>query len=476
MTFSADSAASAAISRRDVLRRLAASGLALGGAAMLPACGGPAAVTLSGNGAAAVSGGFSWKKAKGTTVRLLQVEHNYQKGFKPLLKEFTDLTGITLVVDVLSESEYFGTLGTELAAGTGAHDVFMTGAYFIWQYGPPGWMEDLTPWIHNSSATNAEYDFDDIFEGLRTSTRWNLVNGSPVGSGGQYAIPWGFETNVVAYDRELFARRGITPPQTFGNLVQLAVDLTDRSEKRYGIATRGSRSWATIHPGFMTQFARQGCVDYTVNGGRLVPQMNSSKAVAFTQQWTTMMRDGGPLGWKEYDYANCRDDLGSGTAAMVFDADCATYPLNQPGASGSRAGKMAWYPGPAGPDGTYATNLWTWSLAMNSASRNKLGAWLFLQWATGKDALTKASKSIVDPVRRSVFDSATFKNGFSNYPGYLETFEKVVGSTKIQFTPQNKFFETTEDWALAVREIFDGADAKVRLDEYAAACDFKVNG
>mgnify|MGYP003290444251 CR=1 FL=1 len=46
------------------------------------------------------------------------------------------------------------------------------------KYGPPGWMEDLKPWIDNPAATNPDYDFEDIFEGLRTSTGLVVETGS----------------------------------------------------------------------------------------------------------------------------------------------------------------------------------------------------------------------------------------------------------------------------------------------------------
>ena len=53
------------------------------------------------------------------------------------------VSGIQIVADLVPESAYFTKLNTELAGGSGSHDVYMVGAYFIWQYGPPGWMEDL---------------------------------------------------------------------------------------------------------------------------------------------------------------------------------------------------------------------------------------------------------------------------------------------------------------------------------------------
>ena len=450
-------------------RNLLLAGL---GAASLPAqnAGGVGGSTAdnSGDAAGEVTGGFDWKKASGTKLKILQTPHPYQQSFQPLLKEFQDLTGIEVQADLVAEADYFTKLNTELAGGTGAHDVFMTGAYFIWQYGPPGWMEDLNPWIKNTSATSAEYDFEDIYEGLRTSTRWDFKPGSALGTGGQWAIPWGFETNVIAYNKRLFDQRGVKPAETFDDLIQLATDLTDRGKNQYGIAFRGSKSWATIHPGFMTQFSRQGGKDYTPDGDKLVSAMNSPQAVDFTQKWVQLAKAAGPTSWTTYEYPDCTRDLGNGNAAMVYDADSATYPKNKPGQS-KEAGNLAWHPGPAGPDGSYATNLWTWSLAMNSASKQKLAAWLFIQWATGKEAMSKAtSAAFADPTRKSVFDGA-FKQTLGAFPGYLETFEKVIDSTKIQFSPQTKFFETTEDWAVALQDIYAGQPAKARLDALADA-------
>lgn len=466
-----------AVSRRSMLQAL---GMGAAGAASVPllsACGvgtGGGAAATKDNGAAAVTGSFDWKKAKGESIKILQTPHPYQQSFQPLLKEFTDLTGIEVTADLVPEGDYFTKLNTELAGGSGAHDVFMTGAYFIWQYGPPGWMEDLTPWLKNSAATSGEYDFEDIFEGLRTSTRWDFKSGSALGTGGQWAIPWGFETNVIAYNKKAFDAKGIKPADTFDNFIQLAIDLTDRSKNQYGVAFRGSKSWASIHPGFMTQFSREGAKDYTTKDGKLEAAMNSDKAVTFTKKWAELAKKAGPTSWTTYEYPNCTGDLGDGTAMMVYDADSATYPKNKPGAS-KQAGNLGWHPGPAGPDGSYATNLWTWSLAMNAASKKKLAAWLFIQWATGKDAMSKGVKSgaFADPTRKSVFDGA-FKQTLGAFPGYLETFEKVIPQTKIQFSPQTKFFETTEDWAVALQDIYAGQDAKTRLDALAAASTKKV--
>jgi multiple sugar transport system substrate-binding protein len=198
--------------------------------------------------------------------------------------------------------------------------------------------------------------------------------------------------------------------------------------------------------------------------------------VDFTRKWAALAKNSGPASWTTYDYTNCYTDLGNGVAAMVYDADSASYPKNKPGGS-KEAGHLGWHPGPAGPGGSYATNLWTWALAMNSASKHKLAAWLFIQWATGKQAMTKAVRqgAFADPPRQSVFDGA-FKKSLDTYPGYLETFEKVIDSTKIQFTPEKQFFDVAESWAVALQQIYSGADAQSQLDQVAAQSTKAVNG
>ena len=79
----------------------------------------------------------------------------------------------------------------------------------------------------------------------------------------------------------------------------------------YGIAVRGSKSWATIHPGFMTMYSRFGLKDFTVADGKLNPQMNTADAVTFTKKWADMVKAAGPASWPTYSWYNCSGDLGA---------------------------------------------------------------------------------------------------------------------------------------------------------------------
>jgi multiple sugar transport system substrate-binding protein len=225
----------------------------------------------------------------------------------------------------------------------------------------------------------------------------------------------------------------------------------------------------------MTMYSRMGAKDYEVKGDSLTPAMNSPTSVAFHDKWMKMVRDSGPPSWTQYTWYEVSSDLGARKAAMIFDADIASYFQNQPGASPA-AGKIAWHPGPKGPDGSLATNLWVWSLGMNAKSTNKSAAWLFLQWATGKEHLRKAALEAdqVDPVRKSIAEDPAFKDRMAKNKNYLDTFNQVIDSTAIQFTPQPKFFDTTTSWAATLQDIYRGADAKGALDKLASDLKSKV--
>src|SRR5918997_6548779 len=104
---------------------------------------------------------------------------------------------------------------------------------------------------------------------------------------------------------------------------------------------RASRQWATIHPGFMTQYSREGGKDFELQGDALVPVMNSDVAVAFTDKWAAMIRDAGPPNWTNYYWYDVGTDLGAGKAAMIYDADILGYFNNTGTADMRRMDRLA---------------------------------------------------------------------------------------------------------------------------------------
>jgi multiple sugar transport system substrate-binding protein len=418
------------------------------------------------NACAAVSApAFDWKAHSGTKIKLLLNKHPYTDALLYYLVDFISETGIKVSFDVFHEEEYFAKVTEALASKSPEYSIFMTGAYQLWQYAPLGYVEDLRPYMTNPEKTNPDWDQADFFENLLTSLAWNLNPGDPLGTpdAPQWALPWGFETNTLVYRKDIFDKHGLAPPKDLPELFELCAKLKELEPDMFPIVVRGTRSWATIHPGFLSCYTGYGAKDYDPFPQ---PAMNSPQAVEMTRLWMEMVKQYAPPDWIYYTWYDCGKALGNGRAVMMYDADNNGYNQNQIGVS-MAAGKLAWAPGPGAPGAQPAPNMWIWALAMNASSETKDAAWYFLQWATGKDLLLKGVQgrfSLVDPVRKSIWTHPEFKIKLKGYTDYYKTFQEIVPNCKVYFTPQPLFFETTTEWAEALQEIYNGRDTQEALD------------
>ena len=103
--------------------------------------------------------------------------------------------------------------------------------------------------------------------------------GAALGGDGakQWAIPWGFELNSITYNRNYFDKVGVQAAEEPARASsRSAKKITDANKGYYGIGVRGSRSWATIHPGFLSAFSNYGARDFEVTDGKLKAAMNSA--------------------------------------------------------------------------------------------------------------------------------------------------------------------------------------------------------
>ena len=244
----------------------------------------------------ALAADFDWKKFNGTKLHLLLNKHPYADAMIADLDNFKSLTGMDVTYDIFPEDVYFDKVTAALSSKSSQYDAFMTGAYMTWTYGPAGWIEDLNTWIKDPTKTNPKYDWEDVQPGLRASTAWNGVPGAALGSADakQWCIPWGFELNSTAYNRPMYDKAGVKPANNLPELLETAAKLTKDLGGPYGIGVRGSRSWATIHPGFLSGYSNYGQRDFTVTDGKLKAAMNTAESKAFHKMWVKMIQDSGP--------------------------------------------------------------------------------------------------------------------------------------------------------------------------------------
>ena len=456
------------MSRRTLVKSLGALGMTASTAAIL----------VNSSATKALAADFDWKQHSGKAVKLLLNQHPYTDAMIANLDNFKELTGMEVSYDVFPEDVYFDKVTAALSSGSSEYDAFMTGAYMTWTYGPANWVEDLNEWITDASKTNPNYNWEDMIEGVRKSCAWNGQPGGALGSedAKQWCIPWGYEQNNLAYNAAMMEAAGVDVPTNLDELIEAAAKAQSSNEGIYGIGVRGSRSWATIHPGFLSGYANFGEVDLTMSDdGKLAAAMNSAGSKDFHAKWVKMIQDSGAPDWSTHTWYQVGTDLGAGKSAMIYDADILGYFMN--GGDNAMAGQLAYAPFAANPDASAPTpNIWIWSLAMSKFSNDKDATWHFLQWASGPEhGLFGATQmDFVNPVRESVWADAGFRDRLSSsYPGYVDMHDVSAPGASIKFTAQPLFFDLTTEWAASMQKMVAG---EVPVDEGLDQLAESVNG
>ena len=435
------------ISRRSLIRGLGALGLTAASAATL--------INMMQTDALAAD--FDWKKHAGKSLKLLLNKHPYTDAMIANLDNFKSLTGMNVTYDIFPEDVYFDKVTAALSSGSSEYDAFMTGAYMTWTYGPAGWVVDHNEWINDPSKTNPGYNWTDMLEGVRKSCAWNGRPGGALGSSDakQWCIPWGYEQNNLAYNAGMFDKAGVKPPTNLDELMDAAAKVQAGNDGIYGIGVRGSRSWATIHPGFLSAYANLGEIDLNVGAdGKLSAAMATDGSKAFHAKWVKMIQDSGASDWSTHTWYQVGTDLGAGKSAMIYDADILGYFMN--GGDNAMAGKLAYAPFAASGSGAPTPNIWIWSLAMSKFSKDLDATWNFMQWASGPEhgLFGAATMDFVNPVRQSVWDDAGFRKRLSDsYPGYVEMHDVSAPGAAIKFTAQPLFFDLTTEWAASLQKM-----------------------
>ena len=67
----------------------------------------------------------------------------------------------------------------------------------------------------------------------------------------------------------------------------------------------------------------------------------------------------------------------------------------------------------------------------------------------------------VNPPRRSVFEDPQLQEMLSLSEGYTETFNALIKTSKIQFTPRKDVMELTDIWAAGVQKMILEPDSRI---------------
>ncbi|MCU1637083.1 MAG: ABC-type sugar transport system, periplasmic component [Cryobacterium sp.] len=431
-------------------RMLAALVAAVSSAGLLAGCAGPAATDTSSDVEA-----FDWRNYEGDELNILMSQHPLSNAVEADLQEFEDLTGVTVNVETLTESDYMVKILTELQSGGGAYDAFMTSTPMNYQYAAADWIEDLQPWVDDDKQTAPDWDFGDFYPALIEAQRWNQTDFDGAGEGGLWAIPANEEGYALFYRKDILKANGIEVPQTIDELIEAAAELDGKQfegKEVSGFVSRGDKTYPTLNP-FSTFAGAYGVKDIT-DGEATV---NSPEGIAATEKWVELMQFA-PKAASTYTWYEAQQDFLAGTAAFYIDADHMAPDFEKEGSA--IAGKVGYALPPEGPEGR-SSSLWVWSLGMNAASEHKGAAWQFIQWATSKEQLTESiALGNMNPTRMSVAGSEEMAAATAEWGEYNQVWQEILADhASWPYAPSATWTEVGDIWATAIQSAVLGQES-----------------
>jgi multiple sugar transport system substrate-binding protein len=197
---------------------------------------------------------------------------------------------------------------------------------------------------------------------------------------------------------------------------------------------------------------------------------NSPEAVKAVDLYATLGREYGPPGVGNYTWQECVSDFQQGKVPMYLDVSVFMSQLEDPTKS-TVSGKIGYAPMPSGPAGAFP-NGGSWAVGINSASKNKEAAFLFLAWVTGKEMQLKIASDSGLTSRQSVLDAPILAEKFP--ADWLAAFKADMAATlpENNFPPVTKIDEFMDIYGGAVNAVILGqSDAQTALDDAAVKVD-----
>ncbi len=195
-----------------------------------------------------------------------------------------------------------------------------------------------------------------------------------------YGVPLMMEPNILTYRADLFAKHGISVPNTMDELMEAARIITEKEDGVYGIVARGHRrgrpNWD------WSSFLRAWGGNYLDENGN--PAINSEAAVKSLEAYTKLLTSYGPPGVADYNWQDVQDDMAAGKVAIMYDAISLSVRLAKPKDPNYSkfSDKLSFAVVPEGPAGRESGFFsWLFVIPKNSKEENKEAAMAFIEWS-----------------------------------------------------------------------------------------------
>ena len=338
-------------------------------------------------------------KYAGQTVNFSIPAHPQYDAMLKILPEFTKQTGIKVETDKLALGRMKEKQLLEMAKPQGDYDL---GCYVVmWkgEYVAKNLIHPLDTFFQNPALVDPSYDLKDIIPIYLENL--GLVGGPKgylAGPGAKlYGLPYGAETSVLAYRRDIFAKHNLQPPANYVEFAKLLHILKDK-EGIGALASRGQAGHQAVHAWLFHLNPLGG----SVFDDKWRPRFNDKagvEALKFLQEVVAT----GPTGIAGYGQGESNTAFLQGQAAMYLDSTLISGLVNDPTKS-KVVDKVSWALHPMGA--RRASQSGGLGLAIAKNAKNPEAAFLLMQWLTSKEQDKAVTRMGGAPMRNSTMADA----------------------------------------------------------------------
>jgi multiple sugar transport system substrate-binding protein len=396
---------------------------------------------------------FDWKQAKGERLEVSLTANPRSVILIQNQKEFEELTGIRVGAEQIPEQQHRQKFAIEFSTGKPSFDVVGISLHVNKrQVGRAKWCADIRPMMADANITAPDFDFADFSPG---AVAYSTQSDGRMDTLPEFADPW-----IMYYNKELLAAKNIAVPKTFDELYTAAKALTDPSKQVYGFVGRGLRNAnVVLWTSFLLGTQQRDTVD-----GNMKLITDTPDAIWAGQMYQKLMRECAPPGSIGFNWNECQTSFMQGRAAFWIDGPGFAAPLED--AKRSRvAGKTGYAVAPAGPAHHHGALFGNgFGISEASSPARKKAAWLYLQWATGKqNQLRYLTGGAGAPARMSPFkqEEALRSAVFSmDYVNCVSEALKICRPGLPEIVPVTEFRDTI---GTGLTNMIGGADVATEL-------------
>ena len=316
---------------------------------------------------------------RGTTLVVNFPAHPHFDAVRKILPEFTKETGIEVEVDQLPYLKMRERQTLELGQEEGDYDLIAYVVFSKADYVYADQLENLARYFMNPKLADPGYDSDDLIDGYVYNIGFAGGNkGYLEGkTGSLFGIPYGSETSILGYRKDIFEKHGLKVPETYDEMLELACKIPELEPGMGGVASRAASGHHASHA-FLLHLAPLG--------GRIFddewnPIVNNDAGVQAAEALKKIV-DCGPEGAASFGFGEALGAFLNGDTAMFLDTTVVAGQIDDPKKS-KVVGKVGWALHPMGVRRGSQTG--GFGIGIPKNAEHKEAAFLLLQWLTSKN-------------------------------------------------------------------------------------------